>query len=211
MMRLMAPQREHAVCHTAKRVVMRTCGCSRPEGDENLTIAQGLRGRFLFRLTAARRFDPAGMRHYTRPGPRHNARNDDPGLGGVRAAGYSRHLMVIDAIDVYWVRIPLAFVWKTSYADQHVTDTILVRMQSGPHHAWGESCPPYIPSYSSEHTLGTFHTVREHMAPRIVGRDLRTAQDLLDRIDFVRGNQFRAGRPRDRVVGARGPAARFDA
>jgi len=190
MMRLMAPQREHAVCHTAKRVVMRTCGCSRPEGDENLTIAQGLRGRFLFSLTAPRRFDPAGMRHYTRPGPRHNARNDDPGLGGVRAAEYSRHLMVIDAIDVYWVRIPLAFVWKTSYADQHVTDTILVRMQSGPHHAWGESCPPYIPSYSSEHTLGTFHTVREHMAPRIVGRDLRTAQDLLDRIDFVKGNQF---------------------
>ena len=145
MMRLMAPmdpQREHAVCHTAKRVVMRTCGCSRPEGDENLTIAQGLRGRFLFSLTAPRRLDPAGMRHDTRPGPRRNARKDDLGLGGVRAAGYSRHLMVIDAIDVYWVRIPLAFVWKTSYADQHVTDTILVRMRSGPHHAWGESCPP---------------------------------------------------------------------
>ena len=80
--------------------------------------------------------------------------------------------MLIDAIDVYWVRIPLAFVWKTSYADQHYTDTIFVRMAEGGRHAWGESCPPYIPAYSAEHTLATFHTVREHMAGRLVGRGL---------------------------------------
>jgi o-succinylbenzoate synthase len=98
--------------------------------------------------------------------------------------------MIIDGIDVYWVRIPLAFVWKTSYADQRVTDTVLVRMQSGGHHAWGESCPPYYPSYSAEHTLATFHTVRELLAPRIIGQDIEAARDLLARIEFVKGNQF---------------------
>src|SRR5204863_9639097 len=98
--------------------------------------------------------------------------------------------MLIDAIDVYWVRIPLAFVWKTSYADQHYTDTILVRMEAGGRHAWGESCPPYIPAYSAEHTLATFHTIREHMAGRIVGQDIPSAADLLDRLGFVKGNQF---------------------
>jgi O-succinylbenzoate synthase len=98
--------------------------------------------------------------------------------------------MVIDGIDVYWVRIPLAFVWRTSYADQHHTDTILVRMSSQGLHAWGESCPPYIPAYSAEHTLATFHTLREHLAVRVVGQDIATAQDLLDRIAFVKGNQF---------------------
>jgi O-succinylbenzoate synthase len=98
--------------------------------------------------------------------------------------------MRIDAVDVYWVRIPLAFVWKTSYADQHHTDTILVRMESEGQHAWGESCPPYIPAYSAEHTVATFHTVREHMAGRLVGQDIQSAQDLLHRIDFVKGNQF---------------------
>ena len=72
--------------------------------------------------------------------------------------------MVIDAIDIYWVRIPLAFIWRTSYADQYHTDTILVRMESQGLHAWGESCPPYVPAYSAEHTLATFHTVREHLA-----------------------------------------------
>ncbi|HEX3175715.1 MAG TPA: o-succinylbenzoate synthase [Methylomirabilota bacterium] len=98
--------------------------------------------------------------------------------------------MRIDAIDVHWVRIPLAFVWKTSYADQHVTDTILVRLQSDGVHAWGESCPPYIPAYSAEHTLATFHTIREHLAPRLIGQEVGSAEDLLDRLAFVKGNQF---------------------
>ena len=98
--------------------------------------------------------------------------------------------MKIDRIDVYWMKLPLAFVWKTSYADQSFTDTILVRMEGGGHYAWGESCPPYIPAYSAEHTLAVFHTLREHMAPRIVGQDIETAQDLLDRLAFIKGNQF---------------------
>ena len=88
--------------------------------------------------------------------------------------------MKIDAIDIYWLKLPLAFVWRTSYADQHVTDTILVRMESDGHYAWGESCPPYIPGYSAEHTLATYHTLREHMAPRIIGQSLETSRDLLD-------------------------------
>jgi O-succinylbenzoate synthase len=98
--------------------------------------------------------------------------------------------MHIERIDVYWVRVPLAFVWRTSYADQHDTDTIVVRMQSEGHHAWGESCPPFIPAYSADHTLAAYHTVCGHLAPRLIGQDLVSAQDLLDRVDFVKGNQF---------------------
>ena len=98
--------------------------------------------------------------------------------------------MRIDRIDCYWVKIPLAFVWRTSYADQRETDTILVRMESEGQHAWGESCPPFIPAYSAEHTVATFHTLRQHMAPRIAGQDIGTAEDLLDRLAFIKGNQF---------------------
>ena len=98
--------------------------------------------------------------------------------------------MLIERIDVYWLRVPLAIVWRTSYADQSVTDTLVVRMESEGQHAWGESCPPYIPAYSADHTLATYHTVREHLAPRLIGQDVHTAQALLDRIDFVKGNQF---------------------
>src|SRR4029450_5661352 len=101
--------------------------------------------------------------------------------------------MIIEAIDVYWVKVPLAFLWKTSYGAQPFPDTILVRMQGAGHAAWGESCPPYVPNYSAEHTLATFHTVREHMAPCLVGQEVRSVQNLLDRLDFVKGNQFARG------------------
>ena len=33
--------------------------------------------------------------------------------------------MLIEGIEIYCVRLPLAFVWKTSYGDLHRTDTIL--------------------------------------------------------------------------------------
>jgi len=98
--------------------------------------------------------------------------------------------MKIEAIDIYWAKLPLAFVWKTSYADQYYTDTILVRMEGEGHYAWGESCPPYIPGYSADHTVATFHTLREHMAPKIIGQDIGSAEELLDRLTFVKGNQF---------------------
>jgi len=98
--------------------------------------------------------------------------------------------MILERIDVYRVKVPLAFVWKTSYGDQLHTDTILVRMEGGGTYAWGESCPPYVPNYSAEHTVATFHTVREHMAPRLIGQDVASVDDLLGRLDFVKGNQF---------------------
>ena len=114
--------------------------------------------------------------------------------------------MLIERIDVYWVRVPLAFVWRTSYADQADTDTLVVGWRargSTP----GASCPPYIPAYSAEHTLATYHTVREHLAPELIGQEIHSAQALLDRIDFVKGNQFARARAGDRLVGARGQAA----
>ena len=98
--------------------------------------------------------------------------------------------MRIDAIDVYWMKAGLQVELRTSYGDQPWTDSILVRMEGGGHDAWGESCPPSIPGYSAEHTLAVFHTLREHMVPRIIGQDIETARDLLDRLAFIKGNQF---------------------
>ena len=32
--------------------------------------------------------------------------------------------MKIQSIDIYWVKVPLAFVWKTSYADEPDADLL---------------------------------------------------------------------------------------
>jgi O-succinylbenzoate synthase len=63
-------------------------------------------------------------------------------------------------------------------------------MEGEGHYAWGETCTVYEPSYSREHTLGVFHTVREHFVPRIIGQDIESAQDLLDHLAIFKGNEF---------------------
>jgi len=98
--------------------------------------------------------------------------------------------MLIERLDLYRVRIPTAINFRTSYGDHLATDTILVRMESGGVHGWGESCPPWFPGYSSEYTAAAFLTVRELMAPKVIGQRVDSAEALLERLAFVKGNQF---------------------
>src|SRR5205823_160747 len=44
--------------------------------------------------------------------------------------------------------------------------------------------------HTPEQMLAKLHTVREHLDHPIVGTDVRSAQDLFHRIDFVKGNQY---------------------
>src|SRR4030095_6805642 len=97
--------------------------------------------------------------------------------------------MLIERLDLYRVRIPTAINFRTSYGDHLATDTILVRMEGGGVHAWGESCPPWFPGYSSEYTAASFLTVRELMAPRGIGAGGESAEALLELIAYVKGNQ----------------------
>ena len=124
-----------------------------------------------------------------------------------RARQEARH-MKIDRIDVYWVKVPLAFVWKTSYADQSVTDTILVRMEGGGHYAWGESCPPVHPGLLRRAHAGHLpHPARAH-GPAHHRPGHRDRAGSAGPAGLHQGQPVRAGRARHRLVGARRQAAR---
>ena len=75
-----------------------------------------------------------------------------------RGAGQGSE-MRIDAIDIYWARLPLAFNFRTSYGDPFENNTILVRMETEGQHGWGESRPPYFPANLAERTPATFQIV----------------------------------------------------
>jgi len=65
--------------------------------------------------------------------------------------------MVIEGIEIYRVRVPLAFVWKTSYGDQHDTDTVLVRMESQGTTPGERAARPTFPTIPPSTRLATFH------------------------------------------------------
>jgi O-succinylbenzoate synthase len=53
--------------------------------------------------------------------------------------------MYIDAIETYYVVLPLRAPFRTAYGEDPAIHTVLVRMQSGAVEGWGEVVPLYAP------------------------------------------------------------------
>ncbi len=125
--------------------------------------------------------------------------------------------MRIDAIDLYHVAMPLISPWRTAYGEDHVVESVLVRMHSGEHSAWGESCPLAAPCYSPEWAGGAFRTLQRWLAPTIIGQWVESGDDLQSRLGHFKGNSFakaaldtawwvlhsqKSGKPLHRALGA---------
>lgn len=98
--------------------------------------------------------------------------------------------MRIDAIDIYHVAMPLIYPWRTAYGDDHVAESVLVRMQSGDAVAWSESSPLAAPCYSAEWAGGVFTCLRDWLAPAVIGRFIESGADLQERLAHFKGNYF---------------------
>ena len=98
--------------------------------------------------------------------------------------------MRIDKIEVYYVVFPLIYPWKTAYGSDPDGHTIVVKMCSEDHVGWGETAPLYAPCYSPESSVGVYHTIREYMAPAIIGQEFKSARELLDHFKHFKGNYF---------------------
>jgi O-succinylbenzoate synthase len=98
--------------------------------------------------------------------------------------------MHIDAIEVYYATLPLIYPWRTAYGEDTHVHSVIVRMESAGYEGWGESCPFYAPTYSSETATSAFFLVSELFAGELVGQDIATAHELLARLNQFKGNPF---------------------
>eukprot|EP00039_Didymoeca_costata_P023636 m.7761 g.7761 ORF g.7761 m.7761 type:complete len:391 (+) comp3771_c0_seq1:322-1494(+) len=98
--------------------------------------------------------------------------------------------MKITRIEVYHVAMPLKTPWRTAYGSDDVIETVITKMYSGDHGAYGEACPLAKPTYCDEHAAGVFVTVCRHFAPFIVGKDFDNAHQLLEELKIFKGNQY---------------------
>jgi O-succinylbenzoate synthase len=98
--------------------------------------------------------------------------------------------MHIERIDLYRVAMPLLSPWRTSYGEDAVVESVLVKMTSGALAGWGEASPLATPTYSPEWAAGVFTVARTWLAPRLVGREVASASQLQERLALVKGNYF---------------------
>jgi O-succinylbenzoate synthase len=98
--------------------------------------------------------------------------------------------MRIDGVELYHVRMPLIYPWRTAYGEDPDIHSVLVKMVSGDTYGWGETTPLKAPCYSPEWAEGVFTLIKEFLARQIVGREIESANELLKLLEHFKGNPF---------------------
>lgn len=99
--------------------------------------------------------------------------------------------MLISRIELREIELPLIHFFETSFGRTTKRRIILVRVL-GPHGAegWGECTAGEGPFYSDEWTETAWPTLKDFLAPMIVGKQVADAAALFDLMKSVRGHRM---------------------
>ncbi len=98
--------------------------------------------------------------------------------------------MFIDKIELFHVRMPLVYPFRTAFGNNDSIDSVLVRITSGEFRGWGEAAPWAAPAYSPEYTGGAFLVARDFLAPLLIKREVESGENLQTLLSPVKGNYF---------------------
>jgi len=88
------------------------------------------------------------------------------------------------------VVLPLISPWRTAYGEDAAIHSVMVRLSCEGREGWGESTPFYAPTYSPEWAQSVYEANREFFLPRLVGEEVDSAADLMNRLAIFKGNPF---------------------
>lgn len=99
--------------------------------------------------------------------------------------------MKIEKIELFEIRLPLVHFFETSFGRTYERRIILTRaMDADGATGWGECTAGETPSYCEEWTESCWWVLRDILAPRILGKQIETAEDSWDLMKAVRGNRM---------------------
>jgi O-succinylbenzoate synthase len=96
---------------------------------------------------------------------------------------------MIEAVDLRLVRLPLVTPFRTSFGVDTAKECVLVRVLSGGIEGWGECVAGPDPGYSEEFNEGAWSVLRDHLVPRLVGREV-LPEEIAGVLAGVRGNRM---------------------
>ena len=98
--------------------------------------------------------------------------------------------MKVREIHLYHVCMPLLEPWVTAYGSQDNIESLFVNLKFDSGDGWGECAPAPLPLYNSEYTKGAFAAAHDVFAPRIVGREISSADQLQSLFQEFKGHEF---------------------
>jgi O-succinylbenzoate synthase len=96
----------------------------------------------------------------------------------------------LEAVEMRRVHMPLVAPFRTSFGSYTARDILLLRAVTTVGEGWGECVALPDPAYSSEYVDGCQHVLREHVLPRLLGRDLPPAAGVAEALRSVAGHRM---------------------
>src|SRR5262249_18151497 len=93
--------------------------------------------------------------------------------------------MKIEAITLREVQMPLVQFFETSFGRTYSRRILLLTVHSDEANGWAESVAAEDPYYSSEWIETACPTIKHHLAPAILGRDLQSAAETVSMLAKV--------------------------
>ncbi len=101
--------------------------------------------------------------------------------------------MKIERITLRQIRMPLVHFFETSFGRTYSRDIILVQVEGDSASGWGEITAGENPFYNEEWTESAWLIARDYAAPRVIGRDLKSAGDVYPLTAHIRGHNMARG------------------
>src|SRR5256886_17281978 len=87
----------------------------------------------------------------------------------------------VEAITLREIRMPLVHFFETSFGRTYSRRILLVTVHCDGGDGWAESVAGEDPYYSSEWTESAWPTIRQYLAPAVLGRSLNSARESVPR------------------------------
>jgi O-succinylbenzoate synthase len=101
--------------------------------------------------------------------------------------------MKIDRLILRQVRLPLVHFFETSFGRTYHRDIVLVEACGEGLSGWGEVTAGENPFYNEEWTGSVWPLIRDYVAPRLLGRELASAQEVAPLTAHIRGHLMARG------------------
>ena len=96
----------------------------------------------------------------------------------------------VEAITLREIRMPLVHFFETSFGRTYSRRILLVTVHCDGVDGWAESVAGEDPYYSSEWTESAWSTIRQYLAPAVLGHSLNSASESVPMMAKVRGHRM---------------------
>jgi o-succinylbenzoate synthase len=101
--------------------------------------------------------------------------------------------MKLERITLHQIRMPLVHFFETSFSRTYSRDIILVEVAGDGVTGWGEVTAGENPFYNEEWTGSAWMILRDYVAPRVLGKDLKSPEDVYPLTAHIRGHNMARG------------------